>query len=280
MRVVTGRGENPTQGRRSTCCWQRVDSRSVIAMSENTPTNPHDSEPQGAEFLESQTPEETPESDRSIGAAAIVNAPPTSEISEGSDIGEADDSPQVPLATEAGQFRTAPMDLEVPFSRGAAQQHGSAQQPGSAQDQQPQATSYPTQQYTQAYPQTRAMNANSPQGFSQPTPSQPVPTQQAPAQRPTRAYPPQQLRPAGPGSPQQANPHNPHPPPAARLPAAHLRQPSPARPLPQPGCAPRARTQRADADGTDATHAATSAEEAEGGEHHIRTCDRGNAADA
>ena len=120
MRVVTGRGENPTQGRRSTCCWQRVDSRSVIAMSENTPTNPHDSEPQGAEFLESQTPEETPESDRSIGAAAIVNAPPTSEISEGSDIGEADDSPQVPLATEAGQFRTAPMDLEVPFSRGAA----------------------------------------------------------------------------------------------------------------------------------------------------------------
>ncbi|PCC51630.1 sensor histidine kinase [Brevibacterium aurantiacum] len=172
-------------------------------MSENTPTNPHDSEPQGAESLESQTPEETPESDRSIGAAAIVNAPPTSEISEGSDIGEADDSPQVPLATEAGQFRTAPMDLEVPFSRGAAQQHGSAQQPGSAQDQQPQATSYPTQQYTQAYPQTRAMNANSPQGFSQPTPSQPVPTQQAPAQQPTRAYPPQQLRQAGPGSPQQ-----------------------------------------------------------------------------
>lgn len=159
-------------------------------MSENTPRNPHDSEPQGTESLESQTPEETPESDRPIGAEAIVNAPPTAEISETSGAaeasanGETDDSPQTPSATEAGQFRTAPMDMDLPFSSGA--------------DQQPPATNYPTQQHTRAYPQTRAMNANFPPEFSQPTPSQPTPPQQ-----PTRAYPPQQLRPSGPGIPQQ-----------------------------------------------------------------------------
>lgn len=153
-------------------------------MSENTPTNPRESEPQSADSLESQTPEEAPESDRPIGAEAIVNAPPTAETpaaakipeaddsadgSEPSGNGAADESAGTPLATEAGQFRTAPMELEVPFSRGAAQQ------------------------YTQAYPQTRVMNANFPQGFSQQTPSQ----------HPTQAYPHQHTHSSGPGTLQQ-----------------------------------------------------------------------------
>ena len=177
-------------------------------MSENTPTNPRESEPQSADSLESQAPEETPESDRPIGAEAIVNAPPTAETpaaaktpeaeesadrSEPSGNGAVDESADTPLATEAGQFRTAPMDMEVPFSRGAAQQYGSAQQHGSAHDQESPATNHPTQQYTQAYPQTRVMNANFPQGFSQQTPSQ----------HPTQAYPHQHTHSSGPGTLQQ-----------------------------------------------------------------------------
>ena len=164
-------------------------------MSENTPTNRNDSEPQSTDSLESQTPEAAPEespgSEESFGAEAIVNAPPTAVISETdatseanvtpeadaapeADFAEADESPQGPLATDAGQFRTAPMDMELPF------------RPGS--DQQAQATSYPTQQYSRSHHQTRVMNANSPQGFSQPTPlPQPVPPQQPP-----QAYPPHQ----------------------------------------------------------------------------------------
>lgn len=165
-------------------------------MSENTPTNPNESEPQGTESTESQTPEQAPdvtqESEKSFGAEAIVNASPTAETSgaaetsEASDIGETDDFAQEPLATEAGQFRTAPMDMDLPFSPGT--------------DQQPFASSYPTPQNTQAYPQTRVMNENSPQasapqGFSQQTPSQ-----QTPLPHPTQAYPPQPPQSSGPGN--------------------------------------------------------------------------------
>lgn len=122
-------------------------------MSENTPTSPHESEPQGTDSLESQTPEtapeETPGSEKSFGAEAIVNAPPTAEISEtdatpeANATPEAEESPQAPLATEAGQFRTAPMDMDLPFRSGPSEQ---------AQD-----TSYPTQQYTRSYPQTLSL---------------------------------------------------------------------------------------------------------------------------
>src|SRR5699024_1710119 len=93
--AVTACGENPTQARRSSCCQRERDSRSVIAMSENTPENPQDQQPHGADPLEAQTPEaeastddvaaadaEPAEREESFSAAAIVNAPPTTEIDE------------------------------------------------------------------------------------------------------------------------------------------------------------------------------------------------------
>ena len=161
-------------------------------MSENTPKNPQESEPQVPDSLESQTPGE----DWPIGAEAIVNAPPTAENSEASDSGpddgsssdgSSDDVVQAPLATEAGEFRTSPMDLNVPFSAGTGQQYGSAQA------QHPSATEYPTQQYTRPYPQTSVMNANS---------SQVSPEQEQSHQRPqphpnAPAYPTQRPQPHG-----------------------------------------------------------------------------------
>ncbi|SMX81926.1 Signal transduction histidine kinase [Brevibacterium sp. 239c] len=142
-------------------------------MSENTPTNPNKSEPQGADSLESQTPEEAPEvtreSETSFGAEAIVNAPPTTEISD------------PPAATEAGQFRTAPMDMNLPFSAGAEGQSS--------------AGNYPTQQNTRAYPQTRVMNTNPPQA-----PSSQGSSQQSPSQHFSQAYPPQPPHFSGPGN--------------------------------------------------------------------------------
>src|SRR5699024_2548343 len=85
--AVTACGENPTHARRSSCCQRERDSRSVIAMSENTPENPQDQQPHGADPLEAQTPEaeaaaEPADREESFSAAAIVNAPPTTEIDE------------------------------------------------------------------------------------------------------------------------------------------------------------------------------------------------------
>src|SRR5699024_5060708 len=85
--AVTACGENPTQARRSSCCQRERHSRSVIAMSENTPGNPQDQQPHGADPLEAQTPEaeaaaEPADREESFSAAAIVNAPPTTEIDE------------------------------------------------------------------------------------------------------------------------------------------------------------------------------------------------------
>ncbi|WP_350269791.1 histidine kinase [Brevibacterium sp. CBA3109] len=141
-------------------------------MSENTPTNPHESEPQGTDSLEPQspeaTPEATPESARSIGAEAIVNAPPTAETlevppsPESSAGGATDESADTPSATEE------------------------AQPSGSPQVSKPPTTDYPTRQDTPASPQTRVMNANSPQGY----PGQGFP-QQTPGQQSTQVHPSQ-----------------------------------------------------------------------------------------
>ena len=195
-------------------------------MSENTPKNPQESEPQDADSPESQSPDspepQTPGEEKSIGAEAIVNAPPTAEVSEASDTGTTDESADTPMATEAGQFRTAPMDMDLPFNPGPGQQH------------------------TQPYPQTRAMNANSPQGVSQPAPpqmpSQPAPPQQAPSQQtppqqPTRAYPPQP-QPYGPGNPPHpGNPQQPGYQPRTYS-NQHSNQPSNQHPGQQPAAGP------------------------------------------
>lgn len=141
-------------------------------MSENTPTNPHESEPQGTDSLESQTPEvspeEAPESARSIGAEAIVNAPPTAETlevpqsPESSAGGASDESADTPSATEEEQPSGSPRASQSPT------------------------TDYPTQQHTRAYPQTRTMNENSPQEY----PGQGLP-QQTPGHQPTQVHPSQ-----------------------------------------------------------------------------------------
>ncbi|MGC3020414.1 MULTISPECIES: sensor histidine kinase [unclassified Brevibacterium] len=69
-------------------------------MSEKTPENPQDQEPQGTDPSETQPPDEREES---ISAEAIVSAPPTAEFDEAT-------------ASQAGQFRTKPLDLDVPFA--------------------------------------------------------------------------------------------------------------------------------------------------------------------
>ncbi|UVI35739.1 histidine kinase [Brevibacterium spongiae] len=144
-------------------------------MSEKTPENPEDQEPQGTDPMETQTPEadtssgepaeaspieaspvdESPEDsapdssptesvrEESISAEAIVNAPPTAEV-------------EAATASQAGEFRTKPLDLEVPFATGSTRQHprtpeqspeSSGSAPGQPPRQHPQA---PTRQYAQA----------------------------------------------------------------------------------------------------------------------------------
>ena len=155
--MVTGCRENPTWGRRSSCCSRAHGSRSVIAMSEKTPENPQDQKPFGPDPQETQTPEVDPgesaddhgtaesapgtmEREESISAEAIVNAPPTTEVDAAAADATAADATAAdtaaadvtavdePTAREAGEFRTKPVDLDVPFATGTTRVMGSGDQ--------------------------------------------------------------------------------------------------------------------------------------------------------
>jgi signal transduction histidine kinase len=98
-------------------------------MSENTPENPQDQQPHGADPLEAQTPEaeassddvaeaaaEPAEREESFSAAAIVNAPPTTEIDEEQPPTRAyEQSP----ASSASASPTSPDGQNIPAAAGA-----------------------------------------------------------------------------------------------------------------------------------------------------------------
>ncbi|WP_166974475.1 sensor histidine kinase [Brevibacterium atlanticum] len=236
-------------------------------MSEKTPENPQDQEPQGTDPVEPQTPDVTPdatdlagaqdapdpaeaatadtsdpaagEREESISAEAIVNAPPTAEIDE-------------PEASRAGEFRTKPLDLDMPFATGSTRQY--PQQPqgyGPSQGYgQPQDPQQPTRQYAQA-PQP----GPAPQTGQTPPPAQAptahlaspnyaaAPSRSGPRVSPSTSYGPagqQPHQPYQPGQPQQ--PYQPRQPQQPRQPRPP-RQGQPPMPPPRPPRRGRQRTE-------------------------------------
>lgn len=183
-------------------------------MSEKTPENPQDQEPHGTDPVEPQIPDteaapSSGEREESISAEAIVNAPPTTEIDQ-------------PKASQAGEFRTKPLDLDVPFACGSTRQYPQQSQAyGQSQDPQ-----QPTRQFAQAptrvYEQ-RPQAPQTPQTGQTPPPGQAPAAHlastnraSAPSHSCPRTYPsaPASYRPAGeqphqPGQPQQPRQHRP-----------------------------------------------------------------------
>lgn len=164
-------------------------------MSEKTPENPQDQEPLGPDPQETHTPEADPaasEREESISAEAIVNAPPTTEV----DAAAVDE----PTAREAGEFRTKPVDLDVPFATGSTRVMGAGD---------------PAQR-----PEYPPMNPTRPVTYTHPT----APGQAGPRTHPSAGAPPVGYAPSN-------NPNYPTPPGRDPRPAP---QPGP-RPAPQPG---------------------------------------------
>ena len=222
--MVTGCRENPTWGRRSSCCSRAHGSRSVIAMSEKTPENPQDQEPVGPDPQEDSDPRgpasprtitaprkaPTMEREESISAEAIVNAPPTTEV----DATEVDE----PTAREAGEFRTKPVDLDVPFATGTTRVMGSGDQA--------QRPDYPPMNPTRPVTHTTPMAPAQPGTHTHPS-AQAAPSGYAPSNTPN--YP---------GPPGHAPQPGPHP---AQQPAAQFGRPAPnAQPMPNAHPAPNA----------------------------------------
>lgn len=183
-------------------------------MSEKTPENPHDQEPHGTDPVEPQIPdtEAAPsagEREESISAEAIVNAPPTTEIAE-------------PTASQAGEFRTKPLDLDVPSASGSTRQYPQQSQAyGQSQDpQQPtrQCAQAPTRVYEQGpqAPQTPQTGQTPPPGQAPAAHLASPNRASAPSHSGPRTYPsaPASYGPAGqqphqPGQPQQPRQHRP-----------------------------------------------------------------------
>ena len=119
-------------------------------MSENNPQRPQESEPQSTE------PEVAPTLENQAS----------------------------PPATEAGQFRTAPLDMDAPFAQEYESRHSTTATPN-----------YPTQSYTREYPQAGASQpapqSYSQQSYAQQSYVQPGYTQQGFSQPgyPQQAYP-------------------------------------------------------------------------------------------
>lgn len=183
-------------------------------MSEKTPENPQDQESHGTDPVEPRIPdtEAAPsagEREESISAEAIVNAPPTTEIDQ-------------PTASQAGEFRTKPLDLDVPFASGSTRQYPQQSQAyGQSQDpQQPtrQCAQAPTRVYEQRpqAPQTPQTGQTPPPGQAPAAHLASTNRASAPSHSCPRTYPsaPASYRPAGeqphqPGQPQQPRQHRP-----------------------------------------------------------------------
>lgn len=187
-------------------------------MSEKTPENPQDQEPLGPDPQETHTPEADPaasEREESISAADIVNAPPTTEVDAPAVDETASDavadppadaaagsaiSAEEPTAREAGEFRTKPVDLDVPFATGSTRVMGAGD---------------PAQR-----PEYPPMNPTRPVTYTHPT----APAQAGPRTHPSAGAPPVGYAPSN-------NPNYPTPPGRDPRPAPQPGQ----RPAPQPG---------------------------------------------
>src|SRR5699024_1424261 len=215
---------------------------SVIAMSENTPENPQDQQPHGADPLEAQTPEaaaEPADREESFSAAAIVNAPPTTEIDE-TEAGSDRPTHHPPSQTPPDEAQSPTRAYgQPPASSASASPAGqdipaaSGPQPGqdipAAPEHNPDApvaatgSGPATNRAPGAYPTTGAQPAYAPQ----PAPGHPA---SSPGPPPPHAGPPAP-------SPRPAPPHPPpapHRPPPARPPPAPPRTPAPKRTAPDP----------------------------------------------
>ncbi|SDS03656.1 Signal transduction histidine kinase [Brevibacterium siliguriense] len=149
---------------------------------------------------------EVSEREDSIGAEGIVNAPPTAEIAE-------------PAATQAGEFRTKPLDFDVPFATGSTRQY--PQQ--SWRDTQPQGYGQPQnpQQPTLQYAQAPAAQFASPNYATAPSDSGP------------RTYPSTSVY-YGPAGQQPQQPRQPRPPRPGQPPMPPPRPPRRARQRTEP----------------------------------------------
>ncbi|WP_420096050.1 histidine kinase [Brevibacterium sediminis] len=185
-------------------------------MSEKTPENPQDQEPLGPDPQEPQPPQR----EESISAEAIVNAPPTTEV----DAAAVD----VPTAREAGEFRTKPVDLDVPFATGSTRVMGTGEQ---AQR-----------------PDHPPMNPTRPVTYTHPTaPAQPGPRTHPSAQSAPSGYAPSNNAnyPTPPGHAPQPGPRSaPQPGPQFGRPAPHAQPMPTAQPMPMAQPMPRPRPPR------------------------------------
>lgn len=185
-------------------------------MSEKTPENPQEQEPLGPGPQEPQPPQR----EESISAEAIVNAPPTTEV----DAAAVD----VPTAREAGEFRTKPVDLDVPFATGSTRVMGAGEQ---AQR-----------------PDHPPMNPTRPVTYTHPTaPAQPGPRTHPSAQSAPSGYAPSNNSnyPTPPGHAPQPGPRPaPQPGPQFGRPAPHAQPMPTAQPMPMPQPMPRPRPPR------------------------------------
>ncbi|HJA60808.1 MAG TPA: histidine kinase [Candidatus Brevibacterium intestinavium] len=235
-------------------------------MSENTPENPQDQQPHGADPLEAQTPEaaaEPADREESFSAAAIVNAPPTTEIDEteaGSDRPTHHPSSQTPPdeaqsptraygQPPASSASASPAGQDIPAASGpqpgqdipAAPEHN-PDAPVAATGSGPATNRAPG-----AYPTTGAQPAYAPQPApghpaSSPGPQPPHAGQPAPG---PHANPGPQANSPGPPNPRHPNPGHPSAGYSApRHPAAGPGpQPGMATPNPQPPRRKKPRTE-------------------------------------
>src|SRR5699024_5113973 len=205
------------QARRSSCCQRERDSRSVIAMSENTPENPQDQQPHGADPLEAQTPEaaaEPADREESFSAAAIVTAPPTTEIDE----------------TEAGSDRpTHHPSSQTPPDEAQSPTRAYGQPPASSASASPAGQDIPAASGPQPGQDIPAAPEHNPDAPVAATGSGPA-THRAPGAYPTAGVPPAYAPQPAPGHP--ASSPGPQPPHSSPSPP---RQPPPRPPATTPG---------------------------------------------
>ncbi|MCU4295605.1 histidine kinase [Brevibacterium permense] len=182
-------------------------------MSEKTPENPQDQEPLGPDPQEPQPPQR----EESISAEAIVNAPPTTEV----EAAAADE----PTAREAGEFRTKPVDLDVPFATGSTRVVGAGEQA--------QRPDYPPMSPTRPVTYTHPTAPAQPGPRTHPS-AQAAPSGYAPSNNPNYPTPPGHAPQPGPLQAPQPGPQFGRPAPHAQpMPTA---QPMPmAQPMPRPG---------------------------------------------
>lgn len=179
-------------------------------MSENTAKTIRDSEPQDHDGSAPQKPAMSPaivdkndSPEKSISAEAIVSAPPTAEINETAVARESNHKET--LATEPGQFRTKPMDMNLSFGAPPHQQPNLPQTMAYATPAYaPQKPPQPTPHYAQSFARTQSHQPGMNPAPGQNLPGAGAPAPSLPGQSYTQQFP-QRYEP-NPGVPQAHKP--------------------------------------------------------------------------